>query len=930
MGATAQTIQVVGRDAELAEVRGFLETLDALPGVCLLEGEAGIGKTTLWLAGVAAARELSYRVLTARPASAETQLPFTGLGDLLTGCVEEILEQLPPPQRRALGAALLLAEPDGPPPQPQNIAVATLSCLRALARESPVLIGIDDVQWLDPSSAAALEFAIRRLGESDGVAVLLSRRTEDTERPPLGIDSLLEVRVRRLGVGPLSLGALHRVLTARLGHSLPRPLLLRIHDVSGGNPFFALELAQVVERRGALAAGAELPLPASLAEALRERLDAVPADTRETLLAVASLTTPTLTLLEAALGPDARSRVQPAIDAHLLVLEDERIRFAHPLIGSAVYAEAWPTRRREGHKRLAEVVTDSVERARHLALAIEGPDAEVAGVLEEAAHGARLRGAPEEAAALAEQSWQATPTADAETRWRRGFQAAEYHAQSGDLERGRVLAEQLLPTARPGDERSQVLALLSMFAQRVEGYEAALALIDRALAEAASTHQRQSVESDYVALATVAGDVDAGASHAREALRLADELGDPATVADALSSFARTEQLLGRGLRRDLLEQADALAELRGTDGLKESVVISRNATTWASVLATADEFDDARGRLEASQRLIEKDGLAHHLPEVLRVRADLECWAGDWELAARCAEVCDEAAEQSGQPSKHESILYATSFVAAHLGRVDEARALTREGLAVAERTGNDRTLLRHLAVAGFLELSLDDAAAAHEPLERAAAAAAKGGFVEPNWIRFHGDLAESLLGLGELDQAEALVDWLEERGRTSGYPWTVATAARCRGVLLASRGQLDGAAAAFENALAANARLRNPFEQARTMLALGRTQRRAKQRREARETLGAALASFDELGARLWAELARDELKRVGGRAPAGGLTETERRVAELVAEGRSNKEVAAALYVTVKSVEANLSRVYAKLGLRSRTELAARLKL
>lgn len=918
----------VGRDAELEAIEGFLARGDGEhPAALVLEGEAGIGKTTLWRAGLALAGDRSYRVLVARPTSAEAEMPFASLGDLVGGPVAEILQELPVPQRQALEAALLLVEPDGPPPQPHTIAAAVLSCLRELGRRQPLLVAVDDAQWLDSSSAAALEFALRRIDEDGRVLFLFSWRTggEGGRRSP-GADDRRDARVQHVQVGPLSLGALHRVITAQLGRSLPRPVLTRVHVVSGGNPFFALELARVAEQRGVSTAALELPLPESLAETLRERFDAVPADTSDTLLTVGALSTPTLDMLEAALGPNARSRLQPAIDAGMLVLEEDRVRFSHPLIGAAVYAEAWPDRRRACHRALAELVGDPDERARHLALSSQGPDAELARTLEEAAQRARLRGAPEAAAALVEQSWRATPTDEADNAWRRGLLASEYHFQSGDLQRFRELTEGLLATARSGDERSMACVMLSLATQ---GAETVPYWLDRALAEAESTRQRQSVESDYVTEATIGGDLAEGARHAREALRLAEELDEPETLADALSAVARHEQLLGHGLRRDLLERADALHELRRTDRLEEMVGLVRTTIASSGLLATADEFVEARRRSEALHDLLEQQGLVQPLPEVLRFRAELECWAGDWDLAGRLADAGDELAEQTGRIATHEDLLYPRAFVAAHRGNHEAARALALEGLSAAEARGNHRNLLRHLSVLGFLDLSLDDRGSAAGHLQRAAEVAAAAGFVEPNWLRFHGDLGEVLIGLGRLEDAAALVLWLEERGTETSYRWTLATTARCRGLLLAARGDFDAAGDGLHEALAVGHLLGNPFELARTRLDLGRVYRRARHRVQAREMLDVALAGFEKLGAALWAETTRRELGRIAGRRAGDPdeLTEAERRIAELVAAGSSNKEVAAALFLSVKTVEVTLTRVYRKLGLRSRTELAAR---
>ncbi len=919
--------EVVGRDAELEVIEAFLSRRESNgPIALMLEGEAGIGKTTLWRTGFSRGRELSYRVLVARPTGAESEMPFAGLADLVQDCAAEIMPHLPGPQRHALEAALLLAEPDGSPPQPHTIAAAVLSFLRELSSRTSVLVAVDDVQWLDSPSAATLDFVLRRVGEDRRVTFLLSRRTDGEGHHTLGAEGLRDGSVERLEVGPLSLGALHRVITSHLGHSLPRPVLARIHAVSGGNPFFALELARVAEQRGVPASARELSLPASLAETLRERLNALPKATRDSLVVVAAVSTPTLEILESALGDDARSRLQPAVETGMLIPDDTSMRFSHPLMAAMVYAEAWPSKRRECHRRLSEVVEEPDERARHLALSSEGPDSELASALEDAAQRARRRGAPEAAATLIEHSLKATPTDDLDNAWRRGLLTSEYHLQSGDMDRFRKMTEELLLTARTGDERSMAFALLSI---APTGSETGRSLMERALVEAESTRQRQSVESDYVTEASLGGDLTEGARHAREALRLAEELDEPATLADALCAVARLEQLLGLGLRRDLLERADALHGLRETDRLEETVGLVRTTVTSASLLATADEFGEARRRAEALQRVLEIQGLVQSLPEVMRFRAELECWAGDWDLAEALAEAGEELAEQTGRLETLDDLLYARAFVVAHRGNDGEARRLAHEGVSAAEARGNHRNLLRNLSVLGFLELSLGNPSDAFGYLARAAGVAQSAGFVEPNWLRFHGDLIEAMVDLGRFDEAATLVDELESRGCVTSYPWTAATAARCRGLLLATTNELGPAESALLEAITVGEQLANPFELARTHLELGRTYRRQRQRVQAREVLNAALERFEELGAARWAETTRRELGRISGRrvAEPEALTEAERRIAVLVAAGSSNKEAAAALVVTVHTVEGALTRVYRKLGVRSRTELAAR---
>jgi DNA-binding CsgD family transcriptional regulator len=281
------------------------------------------------------------------------------------------------------------------------------------------------------------------------------------------------------------------------------------------------------------------------------------------------------------------------------------------------------------------------------------------------------------------------------------------------------------------------------------------------------------------------------------------------------------------------------------------------------------------------------------------------------------------ELFEQISLKEATSGALYVTALVDARLGRVERARAAAERALALSEDQKNWIFTLLNQSVLGFLELSLGDAPAAarrlasvHDPLGELS-----NSGILPNAI-------EALVAVGELGEARRLLERLEERGRTLDRAWALATGARCRGLLAAAEGDLPLAFAAFERALAEHERLPDPFERGRTLLALGQTRRRAKQKRAARASLEQALAVFEELGAPLWAEKARVELGRIGGRAVPrrGQLTATEQAIADLVAAGRTNQEVAAALSLSPRTVQWNLSKIYRKIGVRTRTELAA----
>ena len=304
---------------------------------------------------------------------------------------------------------------------------------------------------------------------------------------------------------------------------------------------------------------------------------------------------------------------------------------------------------------------------------------------------------------------------------------------------------------------------------------------------------------------------------------------------------------------------------------------------------------------------------------------AELEWLSGDWDRARAYAEEGLLVAEQAESRLNEGAIGSLLALVDASRGNVDAAHPRAREAVAICEEVGDRSYAMYARQMLGFLELSLGNAAAAHEHLK---VYSIEHGIEGTKRLSFIGDAIEALVLLGRRDEATALTDELERRGERLHRRTLSATAARCRGLVLGMGGDFEGGLAAARIAVELTGELGLPFERARALLVLGDIQRRSKQRRAARETLELAVAAFDALGARLWSRKATDSLSRIGGRVREAGLTATEMQVASLVARGLSNKEIAAELYVTVRAVEANLSRIYAKLEIRSRTELASRL--
>ena len=412
---TRATSKVVGRDAELGAIEAFLERLESGPCALVLEGSAGIGKTTLWSAGVQAARDRGHRVLTTRAAESEARLSYAALGDLLGSVPDAALRAMPDPLRVALDGALMRSGVPGGAPDQHAVSLATGHALRYLAAESPLVLAVDDVQWLDRPSARVLSFALRRLSDEPIGTLASLRLAADAPGDLLELDRAVPA-TEHLQVGPLGAEQLARILRERTGTAVPHPVASRLHRVTAGNPLFALEMARaVVADRGGGPRGDVWSVPEDLQKLLSARLAAaVPPAARVPLLAIAASTQPTWDLVVEVAGSDERAMAAlgRAEEAGIVERAEGRVRFSHPLLGSTLYLNAPAAERRRLHTRLAELTVDQEEQARHLALAAVGPDPGVADALEGAAAHARARGAPDAAADLAGLAWELTPPAD--------------------------------------------------------------------------------------------------------------------------------------------------------------------------------------------------------------------------------------------------------------------------------------------------------------------------------------------------------------------------------------------------------------------------------------------------------------------------------------------------------------------------------------
>jgi DNA-binding CsgD family transcriptional regulator len=886
-----------------------------------IEGAAGIGKSTLLDAAVDAAMERSIDVLRCGPGDHESRLSFAALRDLLEYAYDETATKLPAPQRRALAIALLREEPAAPLDR-GAVSTAFLTFLRERSRLGRVLVVVDDVQWLDRPTASALTFAIRRLRD-ERVGLVVALRSGGSSHVPLGLDrALAPQRLRRIALGPLSLGALQAMLRARLGRSWPRPLLRRVHENSGGNPFFALEIARALEH-DPVSPGSALPVPKDLEELLRARIDVLSAGSRSALLVASLSAQPTPDLVAAASGLNLATHdaLAAAERAGVIEIQAGLVRFTHPLLAAAVAASASSLERRVAHRALAEHATDPEERARHLALASEGPDASIAAALDDAARLARARGAPDSAAELAALASELTPPADVAGLVRRGVETAGHLFDAGDAIRAQELFAEMAGATPRGPARADILWRLAD-ASWLE-IDLVRAYLEEGLDDATGDLPLESgIRMDLAWTWIYGGDIGRATTEARRSLEVAERLDDPLLTSEALAALGICEFLVGR-------DGADRIARavvLRGTGSFPETYTTPRVALGLRSMWA--GELDAARSILEAELDHLADRGLYTLATEPHQYLAEIECRAGRYEVAARHAATAIEIKLGAGYEELNGLDLYPQALVDALRGDASSAREYATRGLAWSRR--GDRLYANcNRAVLGFLELSLGRFAQAHEHLDPVVRFLREMGVAEPCVIPVHADAIEAQIGVGDLDAASELLGEFEDQARSTGRPWALATAARCRALLVAASGDVAAAPPMFERALEEHRQASQPLEVARTLLAKGQIERRTKQKAAARRTLQQALEIFENLGAHLWAARARPELARIGGRAPAGGgLTPTEGRIAELVAEGKTNKEVALILVVAERTVESALTQIYRKLDVRSRTELARKL--
>jgi DNA-binding CsgD family transcriptional regulator len=903
-----------GRVAELAACREALSAGRAEAAAVVIVGPPGIGKTTLWRA--AAEMPLAGRDVLRTTGLQGSHAGLANLADLLQPVVNEVLERLPKPQASALGAALGLM-PAQVPVASVLLELAMVGALRDLSAPG-VLIAVDDEQWVDEDTLRLLESAAARLSDVP-LRWLVAVRSGHTERGLAQLlDHELSGRVTRIELAGLDEAALSELVWGRFPGQWSPGVLRRVVTLAAGSPYAALELARETAARG----GRDDPavrVPMTLAASLRSRLGRLSSPTLRVVQAAALAEAPTRALLCSVTKGPVAVQVDEALEAAVLEAgpPDPVLRFSHPLLREAAEGMLTGPGRRHLHRAIGAVLDDPDEAVWHLACGADEPDESLAVRAEQAAANTSSRGALVRAAALAKAAAELSPDQDSLTAWRRRVAWLERLAASGEFEQVRRLGEKWALDV-PGSLRGQLTAVR---AEVEPDGETACALLAAAFDDLAGQDPARAARVG-VQLGTSLGFLHGRLEPARApyaaASTQARAAGDPVVVRGAMAAEGFLAALAGDLAAGEKLRAAVRLPGLADTPFPYESP--ETNLAFWHVWRGEPDPARDLLGAVvDAADRLGSEEQAAHahlHLAEV-------EWRAGNWDAASAYAAATARWSRESGH-GQEGAPAYIVALVDAGRGNVNNARALAARGAELAEAQGDSPFAAQCRWVLGLIELSTDDPAAALRWLDPIADMLQTAGIEEPGCYPFTPDLIEAWAATGRLDRAASRLSWLQNAARRLDHPWARITSGRAEAALRLAQRDPPAAIRAVAPVVFEAEERRLPFEEGRCLLVLGTAQRKARQRRAAATTLEKAAAAFDALGAPCWQALAGAQRARLmPGRD--NGLTATERRIAELVASGHTNPEIAGILYISIKTVEANLTRIYRKLGVRSRVDLA-----
>ncbi|HEY2794305.1 MAG TPA: AAA family ATPase [Micromonosporaceae bacterium] len=905
---------IVGRGPERSLIAEWLTGGEAATSAIVLTGPAGAGKTALWDWTVATA---SATVLASRAGLAEAHLPWVCLADLLSSVPPEAIDALPGPQRHTLRVVMLLDDGDETV-DTRAVGTGVRTLLERTASERPLLLAIDDLQNVDQPSAAALTFALRRLQGSVPIRIIGTSRSLD---PPWTLlDALDDQRCRSVEVGPMTVAATYELLHQHLDLRLPRPMLLRVHETSAGNPLYALELARALSRSDAEPLpGLPLPVPAGLDALIGDRIHSQPDNVRILVAGTAAA----WRFTDAGVDPDV---LRTALDAGLVTAEPAAdgvrvIRAAHPLIGAAAYASIGADDRQAVHERLASFAGDPVERARHTALAGSAAHGDVARTLDDGVLAAMAAGTPEIAVELARLA--VDRTGDEEARADRLDRLAQALSRAGDSH-GAVAAARSAVAATPaGPARAIRSVRLAEMVYGASGESGVIGMLNDALLEAAG--DPTAMVEVLSPLTMLTRDIAAAVKHANRAVALLDRIDDPdpRLVVGALGIAAGMKFRAGDGLDHDAFERIIELERDRPKRRMAD-----RADAGYAALLKYADDLPEAVDRLRKLLDEAEASGDLEAISYLLGHLSQARLWQGQLDDAQAYAEWQLDLAEQAGLAMDASTARYNLGMTMFYRGDHDDAATLITT--TIEEENADDWNRQRGAGALGAIALARGDAEQAVAHLSEWHATLRDMRFREPGYSRFHLDFVEALVSTGRLSEAEKFLDELDDQVRTSGRRWAAAVATTGRALVRAARGELEPAAVEIQVALGYFETSPFLLDAARTRLLAGRIFWRSRARRTARDLIAAAVADFAAYGAVAWAARGAAELGRMSlrPRAPSD-LTETEHRIAEMAAAGMTSRAIGEKLFLATKTIEANLSRAYRKLGIRTRAELGARLE-
>jgi DNA-binding CsgD family transcriptional regulator len=893
---------IVGRERELGELHATVAAAQlGTSGAVIIRGDAGLGKTALLDELVRGSGScLVIRTVGIEP---EIEMPFAGLHALLRPLLG-LLDDIPAPQAAAIRAAFALddAEPDR-----LAVSAGTVSLLAAMADRRPVLVVVDDAHWIDRPSIDALLFTARRIAAERLVVVFAVRSDVDTALEGTGL--------REITLEPLTESDALTVLDSRW-RSLDPGVARRVMAAAVGNPLALVEISAALsdeQRVGTEPLGDLLPVTGTVERGVRRRLSTLAARTRQELLTLAAGAPGSLVDAEA---------LEPAETAGIVSLGAGAAVFVHPMYQSAVYQLADPAERRAAHRRIAQALPadDEYRRAWHLAAAATSPDDELAAMLERAAGAVRQRGGV--AASARTLAKAADLSIDDSSRCRRLHAAATAAYLAGDAAQAVRLAELALDKAPDPTMRATAMHRLAVIGDWYGRWGDRTVSDETLVAEASRIEQtdpRLAVGLLGVVLQRRFQALDTAAALDLAERRLARcPPDDSERHGRALQDLARATGLRGDAERCSrICDEVLANREPGGSVGF---------ATNIAEPLVWLERFTDARAVMTAAVGEARAEGNIVRLMFELTNLGVLEHRTGDVARAIAAASQAVDLATEAGNDYLRACNLALLARIGAMRGD-PQAGAQADEATAIAERL-SDRLIAAEVTM-GRAEEALAtgrpaDAVLLLEPLRQFALA---NEIREPSVLPFHPDLAEAYVLTGRREEASALVDELETVASTLRRGWALAAVARCRGLAADD----DRFAGEFETSLALHdAASASSFQRARTLLLFAGRLRRAKKRQEARVHLREAIAAFDALGATPWSDLARAELAATGeklqrrGGGPDARLTPQELQITLQVAEGRTNREIAEALFLSPKTVEFHLTSVYRKLDLTSRREL------